>query len=274
MKFGFVYPLGDAKAIANASEIAEKSGWDGFFAWEPVWGIDAWVALTACALKTKTIKLGTMLSPLPRLNPWKLASESATLDNLSGGRIILAVGLGALDEAWLAMNEIKDRKVRAELLDEGLTLLEKFWLSKPFSFTGKHYTVNEYDFYLPPPTLQKPRIPVWVVGALGYEKSMNRAFKYDGILPTLQKKRKHQTLTLKDIKEIKQTASEKFGKKSFDIIIPKEHLPEDFKLNKRSIKQWEQAGGTWWIEGMWEMMGKKNPETEILNRIKKGPVPD
>ena len=127
LKFGFVYPLGDAKAIANASEIAEKSGWDGFFAWEPVWGIDAWVTLTACAMRTKTIKLGTMLSPLPRLKPWKLASESATLDNLSGGRIIVAVGLGALDEVWLSIGEVQDRKIRSELLDEGLILLDKFW---------------------------------------------------------------------------------------------------------------------------------------------------
>lgn len=274
MKFGFVYPLGEAKTIANASEIAEKSGWDGFFVWEPVWGIDAWVALTACALKTKTIKLGTMLSPLPRIKPWKIASESATLDNLSDGRIILSVGLGALDEAWISMGEIQDRKIRAELLDEGLELLDKFWQGKPFSYTGKHYTIDEYDFFLPPSTFQKPRIPVWVVGALGYEKSMARAFKYDGILPTLQKKRKNETLTIDDVKEIRKKAIEKYHKKNFDIIIPKEHLPENFELTKESIIEFEKAGGTWWIEGMWEMMEKKNPEAEIIDRIKKGPLPN
>lgn len=274
MKFGFVYPLGDAKAVAYASEIAEKAGWDGFFTWEPVWGIDAWVSLTACALRTKKIKLGTILSPLPRLNPWKLASESATLDNLSGGRIIVAVGLGALDKAWLSMGEIQDRKIRAELLDEGLVLLDKFWQGKPFSFTGKHYIIDEYDFLLPPPTLQRPRIPIWVVGALGYNKSMNRAFKYDGILPTLQKKRKNETLNVEDVREIKRISIEKYGKKPFDIIIPKEHLPEDFKVNKENILEFEKAGGTWWIEGMWEMMEKKNPEAEILERIKKGPISD
>lgn len=274
MKFGFVYPLGDTKATANASEVAEKAGWDGFFVWEPLYGIDAWVSLTACALRTKKIKLGTMLSPLPRLKPWKLASEAVTLDNLSGGRIILAVGLGALDKAWLSMGEIQDRKIRAELLDEGLELLDKFWQGKPFSFTGKHFTINNFDSFMAPPIIRQPKIPIWVVGALGYEKSMNRAFKHDGILPTLQKKRKNQTLSVEDIKDIKQQIVEKYGKKEFDIIIPKEHLPEDFKVNKENISEFEKAGGTWWIEGMWDVMGQKNPEAEILERIKKGPIPD
>lgn len=274
MKYGFVYPIGNVKAIANAAEIAEKSGWDGFFVWEPIYGIDAWVALTACVLKTKTIKLGTMLSPLPRMRPWKLASETVTLDNLSGGRIILAVGLGALDNGWLSVGELQDRKIRAELLDEGLDLLNKFWQGKPFSFTGKHFKIDEYKSFMAPPVIKQPKIPIWCVGALGYEKSMSRVFKYEGILPTLQKKRQGKTLTVDDVKDIKKTAIEKYGKNNFDIIIPKEHLPDDFELNKKNIMEYEKAGGTWWIEGMWELMSKKNPEAEIIERIKKGPISD
>ena len=113
-----------------------------------------------------------------------------------------------------------------------------------------------------------------MVGTLGSEKSMKRTFIYDGIIPTLQKKRKNETLSVDDVKEIKQISIEKYGKKYFDIIIPKEHLPEDFELNKTTIKEFEKAGGTWWIEGMWERMGKKNPEEEILERIKKKLIPD
>ncbi len=274
MKFGFVYPIGDAKTIAEAAYLAEKSGWDAFYTWEPVWGIDAWIALTAAALRTTKIKLGTMLSPLPRLKPWKLASESATFDNLSGGRTILSVGLGALDDAWLSIGELTDRKTRAELLDEGLVLLENFWKGKPFSFTGKHYNISQYDFFLPPPTVQKPRIPIWVVGALGYEKSMNRAFKYDGILPTLQKKRKNDKLTIEDIKEIKKIAREKHLKNEFDIILEPNHLPEDFKLTKNSVKEWEDAGATWFTVGMWETMEEKDPHEKIFNRIRRGPFLD
>src|SRR3990172_609835 len=109
MKFGFVMPQGDARAAARLAAEAEAAGWDGFFVWEPVWGIDAWVALTAAAMRTKRIRLGTMLTPLSRMRPWKLASETATLDNLSGGRVILAVGLGAVDTGFGAFGEATDQ---------------------------------------------------------------------------------------------------------------------------------------------------------------------
>jgi len=99
MKFGFVLPYGDARTAADLAQAAEGAGWDGFFVWEPVWGNDAWVGLAAAAMVTHRIRLGTMLTPLSRMRPWKLASETATLDNLSGGRVILSVGLGAIDSA-------------------------------------------------------------------------------------------------------------------------------------------------------------------------------
>ena len=102
MKYGFVLPSGDARAAAEFAKLAEDSGWDGFFVWEPVWGVDAWIALTAAATRTERIRLGTMLTPLPRRKPWDLAGQVATLDNLSGGRVTLSVGLGALHEGWLA----------------------------------------------------------------------------------------------------------------------------------------------------------------------------
>lgn len=85
MKFGFTLPFGDARFAAGVAYEAERAGWDGFFVWEPVWGVDAWVSLTAAAMRTRRIRLGTMLTPLSRMRPWKLASETAALDNLSNG---------------------------------------------------------------------------------------------------------------------------------------------------------------------------------------------
>src|SRR3990170_7309078 len=105
MKYGFVLPFGDARQAADLAAAAEQAGWDGFFVWEPVWGIDAWVCLTAAAMRTERIKLGTMLTPPSRMRPWKLASEAATLDNLSNGRVILAVGLGAVDTGFAEFGE-------------------------------------------------------------------------------------------------------------------------------------------------------------------------
>jgi alkanesulfonate monooxygenase SsuD/methylene tetrahydromethanopterin reductase-like flavin-dependent oxidoreductase (luciferase family) len=106
MKYGFVLPRGDAQTAAKFAHQAEESGWDGFFVWEPVWGIDAWVCLTAAAMRTNKIHLGTMLTPISRMRPWKLASESATLDNLSNGRVILSVGLGAVDTGFVTFSEV------------------------------------------------------------------------------------------------------------------------------------------------------------------------
>src|SRR3970040_424415 len=137
MRYGFVLPFGDAKTAAECAHLAERAGWKCFFVWEPVWGIDAGVALTAAAMRTKRIRLGTMLTPLSRMRPWKLASETATLDNLSGGRVILAVGLGAVDTGFGAFGEVTDRKSRAELLDEGLDILTGLWRGQPFSYQGK-----------------------------------------------------------------------------------------------------------------------------------------
>ena len=172
MKYGFVFPGGNAAIAAEFAYEAEMAGWDGFFVWEPVWGIDAWVSLTAVAMSTQQIRLGTMLTPLSRMRPWKLASETATLDNLSNGRVILSVGLEAIESGFEAFGEVTDRKTRAELLDEGLDILTGLWKGQPFNYDGKHYKIKETTFFPPPSPVQQPRIPIWVVGAWPRMKSI------------------------------------------------------------------------------------------------------
>jgi alkanesulfonate monooxygenase SsuD/methylene tetrahydromethanopterin reductase-like flavin-dependent oxidoreductase (luciferase family) len=78
MKYGYVLPGGDARTAADFAQAAEEARWDGFFVWEPVWGVDAWVSLAAAAMVTQRIRLGTMITPVSRMRPWKLASETAT----------------------------------------------------------------------------------------------------------------------------------------------------------------------------------------------------
>src|SRR6185436_15536193 len=185
MKYGFVLPIGDARAVANFAYDAEQAGWDGIYVAETVWGIDAWISLTAAAMRTERIRLGTDLTPLSRMRPWKLASETVTLDHLSNGRVILAVGLGAIDTGFEAFGEVTDRPTRAELLDEGLDILTGLWRGQPFSYSGKHYQIKETSFYPPPPPVQQPRIPIWMVGAWPRMRSMRRVLRYDGLLPTV-----------------------------------------------------------------------------------------
>ncbi|HWH01504.1 MAG TPA: LLM class flavin-dependent oxidoreductase, partial [Pilimelia sp.] len=183
LKYGFVLPRGDARTAAHLAAAAERAGWDAFFVWEPVWGVDAWVALTAAAMTTERIRLGTMLTPLPRRRPWDLAGQVAALDNLSDGRVILSVGLGAVHDGWLAFEPDPGRRVRAELLDEGLAVLTGLWAGQPFSFTGRHHRVRPTDFMPPPPPVQRPRVPIWVVGGWPAPRSMRRAARWDGWLP-------------------------------------------------------------------------------------------
>ena len=185
MKYGFVLPFVDARTAADLAREAETHGWDGVFVADTVWGIDPWVTLAAAAMTTERVRLGTMLTPVSRRRPWKLAAETATLDNLSGGRVILAAGLGAPDTGFAEFGEETGRRKRAELLDEGLDIVTGLWRGQPFSHDGEHYTVRPTEFFPPPAPVQRPRIPIWVVGAWYRQRSMRRALRYDGLLPNV-----------------------------------------------------------------------------------------
>src|SRR5262245_5000241 len=141
MKFGFVMPSGNVHDAIRFAEAAEAAGWDGFFVWEPVWGTDPWVTLAAIAMRTERIRFGKLSTPLSRRRPWKVASETATLDQLSNGRVILSVGLGAPESGFANFGEITDRKTRAELLDESIDIITGLWQGQPFNYNGKHYHV-------------------------------------------------------------------------------------------------------------------------------------
>ena len=273
MKYGFVLPRGDARTAAEFASQAEKSGWDGFFVWEPVWGIDAWVCLTAAAMQTERIKLGTLLSPISRMRPWKLASETATLDNLSNGRVILSIGLGAIDTGFTDFGEITDRKTRADLLDEGLEILTNLWAGDQFSHAGKHYQVEitENTFSPPPPPVQKPRIPIWVVGAWPSIKSMSRALRYDGLLPNVMEENGNVRMsppTPNEIIKMREFIEARRDQATpFDIIVEGQTPGDDRQGALEIIEPYAQAGATWWIEAHWS-----TPEQEqVLARIKQGP---
>jgi alkanesulfonate monooxygenase SsuD/methylene tetrahydromethanopterin reductase-like flavin-dependent oxidoreductase (luciferase family) len=269
MQFGFVLPRGDARTAADFAHAAEAAGWDGFFVWEPVYGVDAWVALTAAAMRTERIRLGTLLSPVSRMRPWKLASEAATLDNLSGGRVIISVGLGALDTGFGAVGEVTDRKARAALLDEGLAIMEGLWQGLPFSFEGEHYQIKELAFMAPAPPVQQPRIPIWVVGAWPRPKSMKRAIRWDGLLPAkMTDSGEFTELVPDDIRAIKAYIDEHRTQTTpFDIIVEGTTPGDNPATAAETIRGWVDVGATWWIESMWE-----TPEPDaVLARIQQGP---
>ncbi len=254
------------------AKAAESAGWDGFFVWEPVWGIDAWVTLAVAATQTEKIRLGTMISPLSRMRPWKLAGEALTVDRLSKGRVMISVGLGAIDTGFQQFGEETDRKTRAELVDESLEIITGLWHGQPFNYSGKHYHVRETKFMLPPPPIQKPRIPIWIVGAWKKTKSMRRALKYDGILPSVvQPDGSLVRPRVEDIRNIaKFVRAKRSTKTPFDIVVEAEQSASA----QKQASEFAKVGATWWIDSMWSQTGKmftRGGQSKVLKKIRQGP---
>ncbi|HET6687515.1 MAG TPA: LLM class flavin-dependent oxidoreductase [Jiangellaceae bacterium] len=182
--------LADPKVVARLAADAEAAGWDGCFVWDqlcwraPVRQVaDPWIALTAIATATERLRLGPMVSPLPRRRPAKVARETATLDRLSDGRLTLGVGLGSDrfgGELSRTGEQLDDRR-RGQMLDESLAILAAAWSGEPVHHRGGHYTVDDIEF-LPRP-VQEPGVPVWAAGFPGNVKPIRRAARLDGFFP-------------------------------------------------------------------------------------------
>ncbi len=182
--------LADPRVVARLAADAEEAGWDGFFVWDqlcwraPVREVaDPWIALAAVATATQRLRIGPMVTALPRRRPAKVARETATLDRLSGGRLTLGVGIGSDrfgGELSRTGEQLDDRR-RGQMLDESLAILAAAWSGEPVHHRGEHYTVDDIEF-LPRPA-QRPGVPVWAAGFPGNVKPIRRAARLDGFFP-------------------------------------------------------------------------------------------
>jgi len=182
--------LADPVVVAGLAAEAEEAGWHGFFVWDHVqWRApvrqvaDPWITLAAIATATEAVRLGPLVTPLARRRPTKVARETATLDRLSGGRLVLGVGLGSDrfgGELSKTGEQLDDRR-RAEMLDESLAILAAAWSGEPVDHHGEHHTVADIRF-LPRP-VQRPGVPVWVAAFPGNTRPLRRAARHDGFFP-------------------------------------------------------------------------------------------
>ncbi len=276
MQYGFVIPGGDAHEILEMAREAEVAGWDGVFYWDAISiegagpMFDPWAMLAAMAMRTERVRIGAMLTPPSRRRPWKLARETVTVDVLSSGRLIVPLGLGALDDGGFGkVGEVTDRKERAEMLDESLAILMGLWSGQPFSFSGQHYHVKEMTF-LPSP-IQSPRIPIWIVGAWPRTKSIQRALRYDGLLPAkVDEKGVLAEVTPDDIRAMKAYSAEHRTQMTpFDIIWEGETPGDDRARAVELVRPWAEAGATWWLESRWSNPAPRLNEARV--RIRQGP---
>jgi len=160
-----------------------------------------------------------------------------------------------------------------EELDEGLDILTGLWKGQPFNYHGTHYKIKETDFMPPPPPVQQPRIPIWVVGAWPRLKSMRRVLRYDGLLPNkLDEDGNHQEITPADIREMKSfIESNRESDKPFDIVVEGETPGDDLLEAKQKVQPWSEAGATWWIEALWEAPRDQHGQKLVLERVENGP---
>lgn len=266
MRYAISIPNGgecaDPHILSQFARIAEGAGWDGIFLEDYICYTnneyystpgypthDPWVALAAIAMSTERLILGTSVTPLPRWRPWQLARVTTTLDHLSNGRLVLGVGLGDLgDKGFTHFDEVTEAKERAALLDEGLDVLTGLWSGEPFSYQGRHYTVEEVTF-LPKP-VQRPRIPIWVGGSAQIGPVVRRAARYDGIMPyKLPTTDTWEDFTPDDIRSLRASIqAHRAGDGPFDIVLGGQQRGDDWDRERAKIAALADAGMTWWGE--------------------------
>lgn len=277
MQYGLVLPLsgigGDIERLVEYARVAEEEGWEGVFLEDYIvyWSAqgvtyDPRLALTAIALRTQRVRLGTTVTPLPSRLPWQLARQVITLDHLSHGRLILGVGLGDAQDQHFG--EVADVKQRAVMLDEGLDLLAGLMSGKPFSYSGTSYQVNEVTF-LPGP-IQRPRIPIWLGGFWPRKAPALRAARWDGFCPA-KVPDEHGDGYIKpdDIRAIKTfIEAHRSSSSPFDLAAGGNSPGDDPAKARAYVESFREAGATWWIEFVLPGPGE---EEEALSRIKQGP---
>jgi alkanesulfonate monooxygenase SsuD/methylene tetrahydromethanopterin reductase-like flavin-dependent oxidoreductase (luciferase family) len=286
LQFGITLPafadFSDPRVLAELAREAESVGWDGFFLWDAVFFdptfhpiADPWVSLAAVAMNTERMRIGTMVTPLARRRPWKLARETVSVDRLSNGRLILGVGLGdPVQWDFGFFDEVTDPKTRARRLDEGLNVLTGLWSAQPFSYQGEQYNVKEVTFR--PAPVQTPRIPIWVGGWWPNKPPLRRAARWDGVCPA----KWGGTITPGEWRELlAYIQKHRTAATPFDAVHSGATPGDDLKQSAELVASYAEAGVTWWLEPIdpwrfgWSFEEPWNPKAtdQIRERILQGP---
>lgn len=266
----------DPRTVGDLARTAEEAGWDGLFVWDHlVHGFhadrpfgDPWMLLTAAALSTSRLRLGTLVTPVARRRPQALARQVATLDSLSGGRVTIGVGLGGpIDDEYGRFGDTTDPVELAGRLDEGLDLMTDFWSGAPVSHSGRHFTVD--DVTLLPPTVQQPRVPIWVGGFWPARPPMRRAARWDGVVPLFREHRHGDVPPVEQVREVVAYVGEQRGSlDGFDVVLGGVTTPDSAP---DVVAPLAEAGATWWDERQLQRGPDIDSLPAVLRRVEAGP---
>ena len=267
MKAGIIVNQGDPRTIGDLAAQAEEAGWDGVFTYDaiaigetPMW--DPWVVLAAISMRTSRVTLGAIVFAPTRRRPWKFYREALTIDHLSGGRLVLPVGLGALDDAGFGnVGEETGVKTRAAILDETLAILDGFSSGEPFGYQGEYFRFGPMT--MRPRPVQQPRIPIWVVGAWPSTRSIGRALRWDGLVLQTEDPAEIASIGAR-VRDARGSAPDA---RPFEIVA-QGTTPADAEAASLIVRPVSQAGATWWIEADWSAAATVRSVTQ---RIAAGP---
>lgn len=273
----------DARTVARLAVAAEQAGWDGLFVWDHVvhdkarrsghpFG-DPWLLLTAAALATERLRLGPLVTPVPRRRPENLARQVTTLDRLSGGRVVFGTGLGGpIEDEYGSFGEPTDPAVLAERLDEGLDLLDRYWSGQRVDHDGPHFVVR--DVRLLPTPVQRPRPPVWVGGYWPHKRPMRRAARWDGAVPLFLSARHGEIPAVGEVRELVSYVHEQrpdaLRDRPFEVVLGGK-TPYDPDQARDLIEPLAEAGATWWDERLVQATDDMTALEPVLRRVEAGP---
>jgi alkanesulfonate monooxygenase SsuD/methylene tetrahydromethanopterin reductase-like flavin-dependent oxidoreductase (luciferase family) len=163
--------------LVDTGRLVEQLGYDGLFIFDhPAVHADPWVCLPALAAVTSRVRLGSAVNCVLYRHPAYLARLAADLDNISGGRLILGLGIGWLVSEFAAFDiPFASAKERFAALAEALEIIPGVWGPEPFSYEGQHYRVEKLQ--IEPPPRQAPRPPI-MIGGSGEQVTLRFVARY------------------------------------------------------------------------------------------------
>lgn len=248
----------DPRAVVRLAQEAEEAGWEALLLWDHlgfVWGppaADPWVTLGAVAGSTSRLLVGTGVTPVPRRRPHVLAHQVATLDVLSGGRVVFGAGLGGVTSEFESFDEEADARVRGEKLDEGLDVMRRLWSGERVEHRGAHFTVEGVT--LAPRPVQQP-LPIWIGG--NSRRARTRAGRFDGWFADSSDPER-MTISPDELAELAATIGRT---DTFDVIV---HGASD----RADPAAYAAAGATWWLEDLFDLRAGFD---ELLALVAAGP---
>jgi len=267
-----VASFADPRFLVDLASGAEGAGWDGFFVWDHLTyrdpdrrAVDAWSVIAAVAAVTSHLRLGVLVTALPRRHPAAFAQQAATVDLLSSGRLVVGAGLGSLPTEYSAFGDDPDLWTRGRKLDEALDVVIALWRGEPVRHRGEFFSVDTSG--LSPTPVQRPRPPVWIAGRWPNRTPMRRAARYDGLMPTHADHGLDTFMSPDELAEIvRYVGGLRPDRAGFDVVMEGQSDDGDH-LSALSVA-YEAVGLTWWVEkvGWW-----RGDRADARRRVEAGP---